>query len=109
MNTCYIYLAEGFEEIEALATVDILRRAGLEVKTVSISINPEVSGAHGIKVMADMTYESGDYADAAWMILPGGLPGATNLAAYEPLTLALQARNLRLARRGAGTPRHCKG
>ena len=95
MKTCYIYLAEGFEEIEALATVDILRRAGLDVKTVSIYTTPEVTGAHGIKVVADMTYQSGDYTDAAWMILPGGLPGATNLAAYEPLTIALQARNMR--------------
>ena len=90
MNTSYLFLAEGFEEIEALATVDILRRAGMSVETVSITSVREVSGAHGIKVTADRTIGEINGTAAHWLILPGGLPGATNLAACEPLTAMLK-------------------
>ena len=63
MNTSFLFLAEGFEEIEALATVDILRRAGIPVKTVSITESLQVKGAHGITVSADLIFDcifSGD-------------------------------------------------
>ena len=82
----YLFLADGFEEIEALTTVDVLRRAGMPVVTVSINPGLEVTGAHGVTVLADSLYDdNGDYADAQWLILPGGVPGAPNLAAHEPL------------------------
>lgn len=86
MNNSYVFLANGFEEIEALSTVDILRRAGMPVYTVSISDEPTVTGAHGITVVPDKMYtEVRDFNDAAWLIMPGGMPGATNLAEYAPL------------------------
>ncbi len=85
MKKSYLFLATGFEEIEALATVDALRRAGIDVKTVSISEDLHVTGAHGITVKADCLFNEADYSSAEWLICPGGMPGASNLAAFEPL------------------------
>lgn len=80
----YEFLAEGFEEIEALAPVDILRRAGVDVKTVSVTGEKEVTGSHGITVTADILFD--EISDKAEMlILPGGMPGTLNLQAFEPL------------------------
>ena len=93
----YVFLAEGFEEVEALTPVDILRRAGVEVKTVSISDDYIVTGAHGISVMADTTIaQTSDSIPGGWndaqrlgecdmIVLPGGLPGSTNLDACQRL------------------------
>ena len=75
----YIALADGFEEIEALGAVDILRRSELEVKTVSITDSLEVCGAHGIKVLADIKTADVDESVLDAIVLPGGLPGADNL------------------------------
>lgn len=86
MKTAYIFLAPGFEEIEALATVDILRRGGLEVTTVAVNDSTTVAGAHGVPVVADVLIDNIAGKSADWLVLPGGLPGATNLAACEPLT-----------------------
>ena len=80
----YIFLAQGFEEIEALATVDILRRAEIDIKTVSIDGNLEVKGAHGIKVFADIMFNEMK-GEPEMLILPGGMPGTVNLGKYEPL------------------------
>ena len=88
----YVFLAEGFEEIEALAPVDVMRRAGLSVTTVSVTDNLVVKGAHGIPVVADATFDRLDYADAALLFLPGGLPGATNLEAHTGLCQLLSAK-----------------
>ena len=85
MKTMYVFLADGFEEIEALAPVDVMRRAGLSVTTVSVTGNLVVQGAHGIPVVADAAFDKLDYADAALLFLPGGLPGATNLEAHAGL------------------------
>ena len=85
MKKAYIFLADGFEEIEALATVDILRRAGIEATTVTISPSMQVKGAHGVEVTADVKLEDIKHNVNDWLILPGGMPGATNLAACEPL------------------------
>ncbi|MDE7385918.1 MAG: DJ-1/PfpI family protein [Muribaculaceae bacterium] len=82
----YVFLADGFEEIEALATVDLLRRAGLETVTVSINSGAEVTGAHGVKVLADALLADTTVAADDWMIMPGGLPGATNLVDDITLT-----------------------
>ena len=79
MKKAVLFLAPGFEEIEALATVDILRRGGIEVTTVSISSDPFVCGVHGIEVTTDAVDEYPiDSQDA--VILPGGMPGAENLS-----------------------------
>src|SRR5690349_14011966 len=73
-----VLLAEGFEEIEAITIVDVLRRADLEVTTVSVKPGP-VRGSHGVVVQADR--ELAQASREAWdmVILPGGMPGATNL------------------------------
>lgn len=84
----YMFLAEGFEEVEALAPLDLLRRAGLSVKTVGIG-GKTVTGAHGISVVADLA--DTDYADEApeLIFLPGGMPGTLNLAASEVVQNAI--------------------
>lgn len=85
MRESFLFLADGFEEIEALATVDILRRAGMPLRTVSITANRLVTGAHGVTVTADVIYDSALFSDPAWLILPGGMPGASNLHDFAPL------------------------
>ncbi len=87
MKGVYIFLANGFEEIEALATLDVLRRGGVDVKTVSVLYDKFVTGSHKTTVVADMTYgefkaevqlDGTDESDV--MIFPGGMPGTKNLA-----------------------------
>ncbi len=87
MKGVYIFLANGFEEIEALATLDVLRRGGVDVSTVSIHGDKFVTGAHKITVVADCTYgefkanaEFGDTDEGDVLIFPGGMPGTRNLA-----------------------------
>ncbi len=75
----HIFLADGFEEIEAFTTIDILRRLLHEDCTVSISGARQVRGAHGIKAMADHLFRSNSLAKSDCLILPGGMPGAENL------------------------------
>lgn len=87
MKGVYIFLANGFEEIEALATLDVLRRGGVDVKTVSVLYDKFVTGSHKTTVVADMTYgefkaevqlDGTDESDV--LIFPGGMPGTRNLA-----------------------------
>ncbi len=78
----YVFLAKGFEELEALAPVDVLRRAGVEVKTVGVT-GKQVRGSHGIAVNCDITVNEADFNNLDGIILPGGLPGTTNLEADE--------------------------
>lgn len=80
----YVMLAEGFEEVEALTPVDLLRRAGLEVQLVSIG-DTLVTGARGITVQADLLLSEMDMAACEMLILPGGMPGTKNLYANETL------------------------
>ena len=75
----YEFLATGFEEVEALAPVDILRRGGVEIKTVSVTGDLIVESAHGVGIKADALFEDIDPTAADLLMLPGGLPGATNL------------------------------
>lgn len=77
----YVFLASGFEDIEALAPIDILRRMELPVTTVSITDELLVPSAHGVGVMADACIADIDFESADMLVLPGGLPGATNLDA----------------------------
>ena len=74
----YEFLADGFEEVEALCPLDMLRRAGADIKTVSITSSKEITGAHGICVKADITLKDIDELPEM-VILPGGMPGAKNL------------------------------
>ncbi len=74
-----VLLAQGFEETEAVAIVDVLRRAGVEVHTASITGSTAVMGAHGISITADMLIDDLSGCPDA-LVLPGGMPGATNLA-----------------------------
>lgn len=85
MKDSYLFLAAGFEEIEALTAVDVLRRAGINLHTVSITTSLQVKGAHGITVNADLIYDNTLFSDPEWIILPGGMPGATNLYEFAPL------------------------
>lgn len=85
MKESYIFLADGFEEVEALTPIDVLRRAGMPVKTVSISHSRQVTGAHGVIVTADLVYDPVIFTNPEWFILPGGMPGATNLYDFAPL------------------------
>ena len=83
MAKVYEFLANGFEEIEGLAPVDILRRGGIDVTTVSITGSREVTTSHGVTILADTTFEdAGEMTDADLLMLPGGMPGSTNLNAH---------------------------
>jgi 4-methyl-5(b-hydroxyethyl)-thiazole monophosphate biosynthesis len=75
----YIFLANGFEEIEAIAPIDIFRRANIEVITVSISDSKEVTGAHGVPILADSLFSEIDFNSDYLIFLPGGMPGTKNL------------------------------
>ena len=89
MKKAIVFLANGFEEMEALGTVDILRRGGIEVTTVSITTDPVVIGAHNVPVTADTTLNNALLNDADALILPGGMPGASNLNDSETVKEAL--------------------
>ena len=86
----YEFLANGFEEIEGLAPVDILRRGGVEVKTVSVTGSEFVETSHGVTVKADMLFEDGDFSDADLLMLPGGMPGSKNLNEHAGVRQALK-------------------
>lgn len=85
MSQVYIFLAQGFEEIECLTVVDLMRRVNIPVTMVSISDSLSVSGAHGICVDADTVFSNTDFSDADMLVLPGGAPGTCHLNACEPL------------------------
>lgn len=89
----YIFLAEGFEEIEALTVVDLLRRAGITIITVSIEQELFVTGAHQIMIRADMLFDANDYQDAHLLVLPGGMPGTNNLLMHQGLKQLLKEFN----------------
>jgi 4-methyl-5(b-hydroxyethyl)-thiazole monophosphate biosynthesis len=93
MGKIYLFLAEGFEEIEALTVVDVLRRAQVDIVTVSISGDLMVTGAHNISVKADSLFEDIDCEHCDGIILPGGMPGTRNLAQHEGLKQLILALN----------------
>lgn len=97
MKQSFLFLADGFEEVEALTAVDVLRRAGMPVKTVSITSSLQVRGAHGVVVNADLLFDNTLFDDPEYLILPGGMPGASNLHDFDPLA--------GLLRRQAESPR----
>lgn len=87
----YMFLADGFEEVEALCPLDILRRAGLEVTTVGVGGKDVIRGAHGIIVHADIPDVMYRDSTPEMIILPGGMPGSTNLDTSKTVDAALRA------------------
>lgn len=81
----YVHLATGFEEVEAITIIDVLRRAGVDVESISVTGQDIVTGAHGIPIKADLLFENGNYESCGMIVLPGGIPGTPNLAAHEGL------------------------
>lgn len=88
----YFFIAEGFEEIEALCPLDLLRRAGVPVKTVGIG-GDNVTGAHGITLKTDMTDAEFSYDSPEMIFLPGGMPGTLNLAASDVVRSSIEKAN----------------
>jgi len=85
----HIFLADGFEEIEALTTIDILRRCGLEVQIVSVAGTRLIHGSHDMSIMAETVFRKSEIYKSNGIILPGGMPGARNLLIHEGLTTTI--------------------
>ena len=85
MVKVYLFLANGFEEIEGLTVVDLLRRANIEIVMVSITGDLYVTGSHQITTKADVLFEKADYSDADMLVLPGGMPGTKYLSEHRGL------------------------
>ena len=83
MKTVYAFLADGLEEVECLMVVDLLRRAKLNVVTVSIKEELMVESSHKVKFFADKTIDEIDFEQGDCIFLPGGMPGTTNLRPYH--------------------------
>lgn len=90
MGRVYIFFADGFEDIEGLAVVDLLRRAGIDIQTVSIKETREVTTSHGVELKTDLTFGETDFSDAELLVLPGGMPGTRYLGEYQPLVELLE-------------------
>lgn len=90
MLKAYEFLATGFEPIEAIAPVDILKRGGIDVKLVSITGDLEVESNIGLRVKADVLFEDCDFSDAAVLMTPGGMPGASNLNSHKGVVEAMR-------------------
>ena len=84
----YLFLANGFEDMEAVVPYDMLKRAGIEVLTVGVGAKT-VKSAHGLTVTADISESEAELSDIDAVILPGGMPGAANLKASETVALAV--------------------
>ena len=88
----YLFLADGFEEIEGLTVVDILRRGKVDIQTVSVEGRKRIEGSHGICLEADLVLEEADLKDGVMYVLPGGMPGTLHLGECRALTdLLLEA------------------
>ena len=94
MAKVFVFLADGFEDVEALIPIDVLRRGGVDVTTVSVVEGSSiVTSAHGVQVVADRTYREDihddDFVGADLLLLPGGMPGAKNLYDHDGVGLAV--------------------
>ena len=88
----YLFLADGFEECEALAPLDILRRGGVDIKTVGIG-KDYICGTHGVTIKADLNENDVSLEGLEAVILPGGMPGTTNLENNETVKKAVEYAN----------------
>lgn len=91
MKQVSVFLTDGFEEIEGLTVVDILRRAGVQVNTVSITGDKTIHGSHQIDVQADFLFDEMDFSQTDMLVLPGGMPGTRNLINHRGLQELLYA------------------
>lgn len=89
MSRVCVFLADGFEEIEGLTVVDILRRAGVDTEMVSVTEERMVTGSHKIPIRADVCFKDADFSETELLVLPGGMPGTLNLGACKELTKLL--------------------
>lgn len=101
MKNVYVFFAEGFEEIEALTVVDLLRRADVPVKMTGIAGKGSVTGSHGIVVGMDGSVEEVSLDETEMLVLPGGMPGTRYLGACETLVSLLKEADERKIRIGA--------
>ncbi len=85
----YMFLANGFEETEAIGCLDVLRRAEINIKTVGVG-GKEITGSHGVTVVADLEMKDVDIQGIEGVILPGGMPGTLNLQADESVVNAVE-------------------
>lgn len=85
MSKVYIFFADGFEDIEGLTVVDLMRRAGIDIQTVSIKETKEIRTSHEIDLLTDRTFGECDFSDADMLVIPGGMPGTKYLNEYQPL------------------------
>lgn len=92
MGKAFVFFADGLEEVEAIAPVDLLRRAGNSVTTVSIMGRKEVRGAHDIQIQADALFENIDFSEGDLFVLPGGSEGTEHLGEFEPLLSVLREK-----------------
>ncbi len=90
MSKVYAMIANGSEEVECLAVVDILKRCGIETVLVSAHGERKIVSSHGIRIEADAVAAETDFSDADAIFLPGGMPGAEHLSVCEPLLRALR-------------------
>ena len=90
MKKVSVMLADGFEEVEALTAVDLLRRAKIYVDTVSITDDFTVHGAHGINVQTEDLFDEVDFEEFDMVVLPGGMPGTLNLGADTTVTKTIR-------------------
>ena len=91
MKDICVFFGTGYEEIEALTVVDILRRGGLPVKMVSITGEYNVTSSHQVTVKMDALFDEIDFDQVEMIVLPGGMPGTKNLEAFEPLMEQVEA------------------
>jgi len=89
MSKVYVFMADGTEEVEALTVIDLLRRAKVDVVTVSVMEEKKIISSHNIGIEADELYGQSDYMDGDMIVLPGGMPGTTHLKNHEGLRRVL--------------------
>jgi len=93
MKTAFVFLASGFEEIEAMSIIDVLRRGEVNTVTVSITGDKSVKGAHNVEVIADEIFADVDFSNGDMLVLPGGMPGTNNLNAHDGLKAVISEYN----------------
>lgn len=90
MAKAYAMMADGTEEVECLAVLDVLKRGGVEVVLVSANKTKSVVSSHQVRIEADQIVAETDFSDGDVIFIPGGMPGAENLSACEPLIAAIR-------------------